>query len=183
MLSSNAQRSLTQILHQGLKAGLLVSPDDPIEITPVDDNSAFASAQFVILSVSSYLFRLAVLIYFSPDEQTKSHFAAINKVDAQNMDVQAFEDAISECGNICCGSLNRELVAAFPHVGMSTPNILDRQCAQYLSVLGSTFQQHYDVTIPDGPRFHASLCFNAFAALDFDIQIVENESSGELEMF
>jgi CheY-specific phosphatase CheX len=126
---------------------------------------------------------LLVLIYFTPDALTKAHFAALNKMDVQNMDAQAFTDAISECGNICCGSLNRELAIQFPHVGMSTPNIIDRRCARYLGALGSTHQQHFDIAIPQGPQFHASLCISEFEDLDFDIQISETQSSGELEMF
>jgi len=183
MISQNAQRSLSEILQQGIRASLLASPLDPVEIEPVADASGFSSTQIVVLSVSSYLFRLQVLIYFTPDTLTKAHFATINKIDLQNMDAKAFADAISECGNICCGSLNRELVMQFPHVGMSTPNIIDRRCALYLGVLGSTYQQHFDISIPQGPRFHASLCISEFEDLDFDIQISETQSGGELEMF
>lgn len=183
MISQNAQRSLSQILQQGIKASLLASPLDPVVIEPVADPSGFSCTQTVVLSVSSYHFRLLVLIYFTPDALTKTYFAALNKMDEQSMDAQAFADAISECGNICCGSLNRELAIQFPHVGMSTPNIIDRRCALYLGVLGSTYQQHFDISIPQGPRFHASLCVNEFEDLDFDIQINETQSGGELEMF
>jgi len=183
MISKNAQRSFSQILQQGIKASLLASPLDSVDIKPVADPSGFSCTQIVVLSVSSYHFRLLVLIYFTPDALTKTHIAALNKMDVQNMNTQAFTDAIRECGNICCGSLNRELVMEFPHVGMSTPNIIDRQCAQYLGVLGSTYQQHFDISIPQGPHFHASLCVSEFVDLDFDIQINETQSGGELEMF
>jgi hypothetical protein len=183
MISQNAQRSLSQILQQGIKASLLASPLDSVAIEPVADTSGFSCTQIVVLSVSSYLFRLLVLIYFTPDALTKAHFATLNKMDVQSMDARAFADAIGECGNICCGSLNRELAMQFPHVGMSTPNILDRQCALYLGALGSTYQQHFDISIPQGPRLHASLCISEFEDLDFDIQISETNSGGELEMF
>jgi len=126
---------------------------------------------------------MLVLIYFSPDELTKAHLASINRVDVTTMDTQTFFDVISECGNICCGSVNRDLAQVFPHVGMSTPNIVDKQCAHHLDVLGSSYQHHFAVTIPQGPRFHASLCLTEFEDLDFDIQVPEQQSSGELEMF
>ena len=45
---------------------------------------------------------------------------------------QAFFDAIAERGNICCGILNRDLGHYFPHMGLSTPNILDKECSSKL---------------------------------------------------
>lgn len=171
------------MLTQGIKASLLVSPDDPVEITPIADVTGIAASKIVMLSVSSYYFRLMVLIYFTPDEQTKAHFASINKVAASAMDEQAFIDAIHECGNICCGNVNRALARVFPHVGMSTPNIIDRQCALYRSVLDSTHEQHVAITIPGGPSFHASVCCKAYRELDFEAVVVEEESTGALEMF
>lgn len=183
MISQSAQRSLSDMFRQGIKAGLLTSPQDPIEISPAADALLFTSTQIVILSVSSYFFRMLVLIYFTPDELTQRHFAALRGRDVEAMDAQALADAISESGNICCGSLNRDLAQQFPHVGMSTPNILDRRCAHYLSAMGSSFQQHFDIAIPHGPKFHASLCISEFADLDFDVQLSEQPSLGELEMF
>lgn len=183
MISQNAQYSLGQMLQHAIKASLLASPGDPIAIQSVADTSRFSSTQMVILSVSSYFFRLMVLIYFTPDELTKAHFAAIHGMDVTAMDAQAFSDAISECGNVCCGSLNRDLTQKFPHVGMSTPNIIDSRCALYLGALGSSHQQHFDISIPDGPRFHASLCVCAFEELDFVIAPLQEQRNGELEMF
>ncbi|MES2948060.1 MAG: hypothetical protein V4858_05895 [Pseudomonadota bacterium] len=81
-----------------------------------------------MLTVASFLFRLPVLIYFSSDEATQGHFARINNIDPSEMSAQAFLDVIGECGNICCGTLNRELVLVCPHVAMSTPNIIEREC-------------------------------------------------------
>lgn len=183
MISPNAQRSLSQLFQHGLKTGLQASPQAPIKISPAADTSHFASAQIVVLSVSSYFFRMLVLIYFTPDDVTKQYLAALSKLDIEAMDAKALADAISECGNICCGSINRDLSQQFPHVGMSTPNILDRRCAHYLSALGSSFQLHFDIAVPQGAQFHASLCISEFVDLDFDVQTVEQQSLGELEMF
>ena len=183
MISQNAQHSLGKMLQHAIKTSLLASPQDPISIESVADTEQFSSTQIVILSVSSYFFRLMVLIYFTPDDVTKAHFAAINRMSIATMDAQAFSDAISECGNICCGSLNRDLASRFPQVGMSTPNIIDKRCAHYLGALGSSHQQHFDIVIPDGPRFQVSLCINAFEDLDFVIDTSEEHINGELEMF
>lgn len=183
MISHNAKQALGEMLRQGIKASLLVSPDDPVTITPVEEVGGMAASKIVILSVSSYLFRLMALIYFTPDELTKAHFARINKVSASAMDEQSFNDAILECGNICCGSINRALARVFPHVGMSTPNIIDKQCALYRGVLDSSYEQHVAIAIPDGPTFYASVCIKEYEDLDFEADVAEEAVSGELEMF
>lgn len=183
MISNNAQRAFGEMLVQGIKASLLASPDEPIAVTPVAQVEGIAASEIVMLSISSYFFRLVVLVYFTPDEQTKAHFARLNKVPVSAMDAQALVDAIHECGNICCGSINRALSAVFPHVGMSTPNIMDKRCAHYRGVLESSHEQHVAIAIPGGPRLHASLCIKEFADLDFEIEAVPVEAGGELEMF
>lgn len=171
------------MLRQGVCASLLVSPQDPVEFTTTLGVDHIHTSKIVMLSVSSYCFRLVLLIHFSPDEATRNHFSKINKLTASEMNDQAFGDAISECGNICCGSINRALAKSFPHVGMSTPNIVDRQCANYLSLLGGTFEEHVDIILPGGPKLHASLCVSEFEDLDFEMAAGEDESNGELEMF
>lgn len=183
MISDKTKESLRSVFERALRTSLLSSIDHSVKIAQVPDVSHFSASQAVILSISSYFFRMVVVIYFTPDERTKAHFASINKLDAATMGSQSFIDTICECGNICCGSVNRDLSRIFPQVGMSTPNIVDAQCARHLNVLGSSHQLHLDIAIPDGPCFHASLCVTEFENLDFDIAEPEEESNGELEMF
>jgi hypothetical protein len=183
MISQAARTAMGGMLRQGVRASLLVSPEDSIEFVATLGVGHIQTTHIVMLSVSSYCFRLVLLIHFSPDEATRNHFSKLNKVVASDMNDQAFTDAISECGNICCGSINRGLAKIFPHVGMSTPNIIDRQCANSLALLGGTFEEHVDIILPGGPKLHASLCVSEFEDLDFDVAAGEEESSGELEMF
>jgi hypothetical protein len=183
MISQAARTAMGNMLRQGVSASLLVSPQDPIEFAPALGIGHIQTSKIVMLSVSSYCFRLVLLIHFSPDEATRNHFSKLNKLAASEMDDQTFGDVIRECGNICCGSINRDLARVFPHVGMSTPNILDRQCASSLALLGGTFEEHVDIILPGGPKLHASLCVSEFEDLDFEMATRENESNGELEMF
>jgi hypothetical protein len=137
-----------------------------------------------LLTVSSYLFRALILIFFSLNRETKEHFAAINKTDAQSMSESDFLDVIGECGNICCGTLNRELARHFPHLGMSTPNVLDRNCASHLQELSASYIRHFKIDINNGLTLHASLCVCDFADIDFTVDMTQaEESNGELEMF
>lgn len=184
MISSRAREAFDHLLRQGIKGGLLAAPEDTCEITVVRDLSEVKQTKIVILTVSSYVFRSVVLIHFTPDKVTQEHFARINKIQASDMSEQAFYDAIAERGNICCGTLNRELARFFPHIGMSTPNIIDKECSSYLGVLGCGHIQHFKVDINASVHFHVSVCVCDYADLDFAIEAAaEDTSGGELEMF
>ena len=184
MISNNARDGFDYMFMQGIKGGLVASPEDNCEISVLPDLSEVKETKLVILTVSSYLFRLMILIYFTPDQATREHFARVNKSLVEDMSEQDFDDAISECGNISCGILNRELAHFFPNIGMSTPNILDRDCSSYLEILNTGHVQHLRVDINETIHFHASLCVCAYADLDFKVEISDEvASTGELELF
>lgn len=182
-LSGRAIRALDQMLEQGLRAALQAGTGDTLHITELADATQITTQRMVVLSVSSYSFRLVVMIHFTPDPTTRAHFARLNRLTPEAMDSQAFTDAILECGNVCCGTINRDLARTFRHVGMSTPNTLDRQCLRYLPMLAGSHERHFAVATPGSAMFFASLCMTAFAPLDFEADTPSNESSGELEMF
>ncbi|KAF1043368.1 MAG: hypothetical protein GAK35_02222 [Herbaspirillum frisingense] len=183
MISQSAKDGFDTLLQQALKASLVPS-ETSAEISVIEDVSAISEKKIVVLTVSSYLFRLMVMFYFTPDAATKGHFARLNRVDPAEMGEQAFMDAIAECGNLCCGILNRDLGRFFPHLGMSTPNVIDKNCAAYLQKLNCAHIQHFAVDMPESPRFHVSLCISAYAEMDFAVSADEDEvSTGELELF
>jgi hypothetical protein len=184
MISNHAREGFDHLLKQGLKDSLVASPEDTCEITVVPDLSRARETKTIILTISSYVFRSVVLMHFSPDHATKEHFARINKVSATDMSEQAFHDAVAERGNLCCGTLNRELARFFPHIGMSTPNVIDKECTTYLGVLGSGHIQHFRVDINSSVHFHASLCVCDYANIDFVLEAAHQSSgAGELELF
>ena len=183
MISPAARNVLQQMVVRAIQASPLVLADQArlIEVGPTLLRVQYEQA--VLLTVSSYVFRLTLLIHFRDDSATRAHFAAVNRVPAAEMDAQAFNDAIRECGNICCGNLNRDLVHVFPHVGMSTPNIIDHRCVAYLGKLDADYVQHFEMGDSAGPPFALTLCVKAFAALDFAADFAAEEQTGELEMF
>ncbi|MCA1323861.1 hypothetical protein [Herbaspirillum sp. alder98] len=182
-LSQAAQDGFDLLLGQALR-GSLVPADEQAELTVVSDLAEINERQMVVLTVSSYLFRVMVMFHFTPDAATRAHFARLNKVAPAELGEQAFMDAIAECGNLCCGVLNRDLGNFFPHLGMSTPNVIDSRCAAYLQALNATHVRHFAVDIPDTRRFHVSLCISAYADMDFTVSAQEIEvDTGELELF
>lgn len=183
MISQSAKDGFDLLLQQALKSSL-VPADETCEITVLDDGGAIEARKMVVLTVSSYLFRLMVMFYFTPDAATRAHFARLNKVAPDDMDEQVFMDGIAEAGNLCCGILNRDLGNFFPHLGMSTPNVIDRQCADYLQKLNPAHLRHFAIDVPGAPRFFATMSVAAYAEIDFAVSAAEAEvSTGELELF
>ncbi|MBK9345291.1 MAG: hypothetical protein IPN06_02090 [Burkholderiales bacterium] len=184
MISTRAQKNFDQMLTLGIKASLGGSASDLCEVEPVATLKDITESHAVMITVASFLFRLSVLIYFSPDEATRRHFVGVEGDDPTTKDDQAFFDAIRESCNVCCGSLNRELATVFPHVAMSTPNIIERECGSHLETLKGGYLQHFRATTGAGSQFYVTLCVRDYAAVDFEWTMPEEaESSGELEFF
>jgi hypothetical protein len=184
MISQSARDGFDHLLKRALQASLTVSEERPCDINVITGLDAVQDSTMVVLTVSSYLFRLIVMLHFSPDPGTRDHVARVNKIAPEEMSDQSFHDAIAECGNICCGILNRDLGGIFPHIGMSTPNIIDTRCAAYLDMLNCGHVQHFKVDIEQAPMFRVSLCVCDYADLDFVVDVNDaGAETGELELF
>ncbi len=184
MISERAKKSLNDMVMQGMRSSL-TGPDDIVEhLEPVAGIEPLTETEVVMLSVASYQFRLMILIYFSRDEATHAHFARMTRTDPAIFDAQALQDAVAESGNMCCGTFNRELGRAFPHIGMSTPNTINSRCAEHLSLLQYGHLQHFALQLQSGMCFRASLCVTEYQDLDFALEPpAQVESTGELEFF
>lgn len=184
MISNRARNSFDQMLMLGIKASMGGESPETCEIAVLADPKEIRETMVVMLTVASFLFRLSVVIYFSSDDTTKAHFARLNNIDPTEMSDQAFLDAIRECGNICCGTLNRELARVCPHVAMSTPNVIERECVDHLESLNGGHLQYFRATLDGGQQFHASVCVRDYADIDFDwTMIEETTAAGEMEFF
>lgn len=185
MITQQAKDAFDFTMMGALKSALVSSSDDHCDVQVIDDVADVKEKKVVLLTVSSYLFRVITLVYFTLNKETKAHFAAINRVDPETMSESDYLDVICECGNIFCGALNRELAKHFPHLGMSTPNVLDRDCIDYIEELDAGYIKHFKIEINSSFTMHASLAVCDFADIDFYVDTTSNadESNGELEMF
>lgn len=184
MISNRARGSFDQMLMLGIKASMGGKTPETCEVEIVATLKDIRETNVVMLTVASFLFRMSVLVYFSSDDATRAHFAAVNSVDPAEMNDQSFLDAIRECGNICCGTLNRELARVYPHVAMSTPNIIQRECVNHLESLNGGHLQHFRATTDTGKQFHVTLCVREYADIDFEWAVVEETTAaGEMEFF
>ncbi|MBT0571679.1 hypothetical protein KIK84_15240 [Curvibacter sp. CHRR-16] len=184
MISERAKQALNDMVLLSMRSALVGSQDTVLSLEPVPDIAPVSEQEVVMLSVSTYQFRLMVLIYFNRDAVTRNHYAALTRVQSEHMDAQMFHDAIAERGNLCCGTLNRELGRVFEHIGMSTPNMMDSRCAEHFSLLHYGHLQHFVLHLQSGVRLRASLCVTEYQDIDFELPTVEApQSTGELEFF
>lgn len=184
MISNSARDGFNFMLMQGIRSSMVTRSEDQCEITAITDTSGVAEPQMVVITISSYLFRLMVFIHFALDNPTKEHLARTNNAATGEMSERAFIDAMCESANMCCGAMSRDLGNVFPHIGMSTPNILDRECVGFLDLLNCGHIQHFKVGINQTTQFHVTLCVSEYANLDFSAnQTLSDMSTGELEMF
>lgn len=125
-----------------------------------------------------------VFIHFPADEPTREHLAKLSKTSLSDMNEKLFMDAICERANMCCGSLSRDLSQVFPHIGMSTPNIVHRQCASHLHLLNLNHMRHFSVVVNGNAQLHVTMCVNTYDNIDFVVdQSAAAVGGGELEMF
>lgn len=181
------RQEVIKLFTEGFRESMMpgVNPDDVL----VKEQSKLHKEdheEFFLLTVSSQLFRLFVIIHFSKDRQSESFVSEVLGIPQNNLTEAAFYDYMGELGNAFCGYLKRELNKSVPHLGMSTPNRLGRDCIRYMTSLNSDLEHHAVAEYKGEPLFHASTYLVADQVLDYDIKqsFEEQETeSGDLEFF
>jgi hypothetical protein len=184
VLTPRARDGFERLVRESLAATL--ARDGGGVVAPVDALADVPGSHVVVLSVASYRFRLLLGLHFTPDAATRERLARLHGLEPEAMVDRAFDDAIAECGNLVCGTLNRELGRAFPHVGMSTPDVLRRGAIEQLGLLRCGHVRHLRLEHGGEAAWHATLAVSTQGPLDFDLppaEAVETEAAGELEFF
>lgn len=185
-LSERAKSSLDGLLRQAWASAMRADGDSVQAEVVASLPAKMKEKHAVVLTITSYAARIVVAMYFKFDEATRAHFERLNRAEAGSFDEQRLIDALNECGNICAGALNRSLGEVFPHIGMSTPNLLSREAMAYVEALGPCHSRHFELKGLDQPYF-ASLFVRSYAPLDFHIELPSEDEAaadtGELEMF
>ena len=184
MITDRAKASFDRLLVASLKSGMSAGGVN-VRVGAVPSLERIRENKIVILTVSSYLFRLMAILHFKPDAATRAWFARDVEEGAPALPDDEFYDRVAECGNVCCGALNRELGAFFPHVGMSTPNIIDKDCMRYADLLACSLTKHYEIVLEGGPTLFATLCVADYGLVDFHVDPSSEAAvdTGELELF
>ncbi len=187
-VSDRARLGLDQFVAHAVKSALAPAGAG-CAVVQADDAAGPASGrEVVMLTVSSYMFRVLLFMHFDRSAAMRAHLASLGNVAVETMDDERFADDLMERGNLCCGALNRDLSVFFPHIGMSTPCILKRSSVDHVGAVHPVLTRRYRAELGSGVEMHFTLAVCAFADLDFPYEPraaeeVEEDTAGELEMF
>lgn len=191
MITQSATSGIEWLFEKAVRENSISGPEDHCSLSKItagkDNLAASGSQHLVVLTISSYLFRIVALFQFKDEPDTRAHMARMTRSQTPDLEPQALSDAYSELVNMVCGAVNRGLGQPFPHIGMSTPFTLESSCANYVAALEPKYLQRYEVAVNGSAIFNLTLCLCAAndTSLDFRIDTYEpeSESSGELELF
>ena len=143
--------------------------------------------EFFLLTVSSQLFRLFIVLHFKIDDISKNFTAQALNASPSNVTPENLYDYLGEVGNAFCGSIKRNLNKTVPHLGMSTPNRLAKDCLPYLSSFNIDEEFHAIAEYQGNTLFSASAYISTDSEVNYSVQITneieEDADSGELEFF
>lgn len=184
-LSQRARDSLDGMMAEGLRQSMAQHhPGAQIRAVAAPGPES-AATHMAVLSIASYSFRIITALHFAHDARTRAWIAGRIGLDESGMGGQPFLDAVCEIGNMCCGTLNRELGAFYDCLGLSTPQVLDIRSLPHLAQIGTDHLQHFEIIdLLPGPPLYATLCARAYTPMDFHWTAPEvQETAGELEFF
>lgn len=179
MISQQAKQGVEYIFLKAAKANLVLDANDTCQIVPVGDAEVkeFPEKTIIVLTISSFLFRMLIIIHINEDVATTDYF----KGGASD---KPLVDVVSEMGNMCCGAMNRELHRYFNHLGLSTPYVLSKASMAFLKELKPGHIAAYAITINDSVQMHVTLCLCENAPIDFTVDTSSaEEETGALELF
>jgi hypothetical protein len=172
VISEEARRSIEQIFEQA--AGSRLCPRDQAGMTA--QHRAALQPHALVLTISSLTFRLLFVLHYADDEATRAGYLRADG-DA------SLSDVLMERVNLCCGSMNQQLVAHFPDLGMSTPYALSSRCIDFIEELRPDHVWAYELRPDDAVRLGVTLCVCAKATVDFTADDMQELGEGELELF
>ena len=182
-ISERARNGLEYFVEQAARMSL-VADGQQCALRPADCDGVNEQT-VAMLTVSSYSFRILVLLHFNEDAATRGHFGALTGTAGDASVDERFVDIVKERGNLLCGALNRDLAQFFPHIGMSTPCVLDRSAARHIDAVKPALLRCYRVDVSSAFTLHLTLALCAYTDLDFPFErrAVDEPVAGELEMF
>jgi len=160
------------------KAALATLPrnGDSCEIVPGNELSATPVAKLLVVTISSFSFRLMVIFRLEHSPAVRGYYVG----EAAG----TLDEVFAEVANLCCGMLSGELSHTFPHVGMSIPYQLNGSCFGYLSELNPQYLANFNIRINDSVQLHATLCMCCSDPVEVNFNAVEDETQrGDLELF
>ncbi len=186
IVTHDAKSGFSSLLSDCLKESFKVA-DTEVKMKKVPSLTDIDEKEFIMLTVSSYTFRIFTILHFTRNDATMDYVSTALKMSRENLEESKYYDYLGEVGNTFCGAFKRELGRYFPHLGMSTPNRLAKGSLSYMHDMDFEYDDHYETRIDGKASFYASMFISAYSELDFRIPVNsrfdEDVNTGALEMF
>jgi hypothetical protein len=187
MITPRAIASLDKLLSRCLEESLKTQRWPVWHVESAGDPAESGPANFMMLTLSSYDFQLLVLLHFASNATTTGYVADALKLSAAELSLPQCHDYLAEVANNFCGAFKRDLGDYFPHLGMSTPNLLARENLRYLKDWSIGHATHLKAHSDDGVEFYGSLYVSAYGDMDFSLRDAPKTEQpadcGALELF
>jgi hypothetical protein len=184
MLSPNAIDGIETLFRKSVVSSITSSNEIVISEISEEKSLKEAGSHFVVLTISSSLFKFLTFFHFGDGNKLREHFLG-NETAANESDSQAsFKDRFLEFGNMCAGAMNREMLKYFSNLGMSTPYVLHSPSLEYVPALNPGYIRRFNIQLSDTVNIISTVCMCAYQPIDFTVSADEEvESTGELEFF
>jgi hypothetical protein len=187
MVTQYAKNCLDKLMTICLDETFRSSAGEVLAIKPMDRIDSVVQKEFIMLTISSYEFRICILLHFSKDKPTMDYVAKALKITPDKLEVARYYDFLCEMGNTFCGTFKRELGKHFPHLGMSTPNRLVGSSLKFMRELNFDYDAHFKTSANDNVAFCSSVFISAYKDFDLCVEIKKqaeaDAENGALELF
>ncbi len=183
MINEQASRHFDRIFKKAVSS-TLNSEEDNCSINEVMDIAEPSASEFVVLTISSTVFRLLMIFHIDFTDSGLDFFSQPSQFNDGVVELSVRRDAFLEFCNVCIGAMNREFNKHFAYLGMSTPYVLLQDCSAFIAALNPSLVKHYRLTINESLVLFVSLCVSEYGEIDFieDHNTVAVDT-GMLELF
>jgi hypothetical protein len=184
MLSQNAIEGVESLFRKSVLSSAASNNTVVISEISAEQSLSDAGSHFVVLTISSSLFKFLTLFHFGKGNSLQEHFLGDETKSSDSESQASFKDRFLEFGNMCAGAMNREMLKYFSNLGMSTPYVLHSPSLAYVPVLNPGYVKHFNIQLSDTASIVSTVCMCAYQPIDFTVSADEvEESTGELEFF
>jgi hypothetical protein len=177
MFSDQSRQGLSGAFERAARSTVTRSADDVCEITAEPAGTGFGGDSLLVITTSSFSFRLLTLFHLEDTEANRAYFLPAGSA-------VSLQEGFAEVANLCCGALNREISPLFPHLAMSIPCRLSSRCIDHLPQLDPEYIARFRININSAVRVGVTLCMCCTAQVDIPATLnAVQHASGELEMF
>lgn len=159
---------------------------EPWSVVEADTLKLDDCSQFSMLTISSFKFKTISLLHFSDDDWMHCYVQRCLNLKPEELTHSKFFDYINETANNFSGLIKRALYDVNKNLGMSTPNILQGNCMDFMNWSEDGDQVHAQALLNGHVAFNASMYL--FTSDGISLREIEqwrpvedNTVSGELE--